>query len=264
MKTVLKYPGAKNRIAGWICSFIPKHDVYLEPFAGSLAVFFSKVPARIETLNDLDGEVVNYFQVLREKPGELAEQLRLTPFARDEYTNAFAEGKNDSDVEKARKFAVRCWQGFGCSNVYRNGFRSSQQSNSPHCTKEWRGLPERLIAAGERLLNAQIENLPAAEIIRRYNTPDVLIYADPPYLRGTRKPNLYKCEMTDAEHEELLTLLRDHPGKVIISGYENDMYNDYLSGWHKEQKRTQAEAGTIRVETLWMNYEPQIKQISIL
>ena len=92
MKTVLKYPGAKNRIADWICSYIPAHDVYLEPYAGSLAVFFNKMPARIETLNDLDGEVVNYFRVLREKPGELIEQLKLTPFARDEYSSAFGGG----------------------------------------------------------------------------------------------------------------------------------------------------------------------------
>lgn len=263
MKTVLKYPGAKNRIAGWICGFIPKHNVYLEPFAGSLAVFFNKRPARIETLNDLDGNVVNYFRVLREKPHKLAEQLALTPFSRDEYYNAFEVNSNDTDVERARKFAVKCWQGFGCSNLYKNGFRSSQQSNSPHCTKEWGEIPDRLIKASKRLLNAQIENLPAVEIIKRYNTPDVFIYADPPYLTKTRKPNLYKHEMNDKDHEELLLLLLDHPGKVIISGYDNDMYNDFLGGWHKEHKRTQAEAGNIRTETLWMNYTIQQTQINM-
>jgi DNA adenine methylase len=263
IKTVLKYPGAKNRIADWICNFIPEHGVYLEPFAGSLAVFFNKKPARIETINDLNGDVVNYFKVLRDKPHELIRRLKFTPFARDEYYGAYIENENDDDVERARKFAVKCWQGFGCSNLYRNGFRSSQQSNSPHCTKEWRGLPERLIAASQRLLNAQIENLPAAEIIKRYNTQDVFIYADPPYLTSTRKANLYKHEMTDSEHEELLNLLLKHPGKVIISGYDNEMYNEYLSGWHKEQRRTQAEAGIIRTETLWMNYIPEIKQMSL-
>ena len=125
-------------------------------------------------------------------------------------------------------------------------------------------MPERLMEASERLLNAQIENLPAAEIIKRYNTSDVFIYADPPYLRETRKPNLYKCEMTDEDHEELLTLLVNHPGKVIISGYENQMYDTYLVGWYKAQKRTQAEAGNIRTETLWMNYEPEAQQISMI
>jgi DNA adenine methylase len=96
--------------------------------------------------------------------------------------------------------------------------------------------------------------LPAIKIIKRYNTPDVFIYVDPPYPTGTRKPNLYKHEMSDRDHEELLLLLLDHPGKVIISGYENDMYNDFLGEWRKEHKRTQAEAGVIRTETIWLNY----------
>lgn len=255
MKQILKYPGAKNRIAQWICEYIPKHEVYLEPYAGSLAVFFAKYPARIETLNDMDGNVVNYFRVIREKPEKLAIALRMTPFGRDEYNNAFEINPRDSDIERARKFAVRCWQGFGSSNLYKNGFRSSQQSVSPYTTKEWRRLPERLILASERLKNAQIENLPAMELIKRYDTEDVFMYLDPPYLHGTRKDNLYKYEMDDDDHETLLKMIVKHPGKVLISGYENDMYNEYLAGWKKVSKSTQAEAGIKRVETLWLNYD---------
>ena len=111
------------------------------------------------------------------------------------------------------------------------------------------------MAAGERLKNAQIENLPAMELIRRYDTPDVFMYVDPPYLHGTRKNYFYRYEMGDAEHIELLKLLAEHPGKVLLSGYDNDLYNQYLLGWRKAQKKTQAEAGIPRVETLWMNYE---------
>ncbi|RGS10826.1 DNA adenine methylase [Enterocloster bolteae] len=255
MKCILKYPGAKNRIANWICEYIPSHDVYLEPYFGSGAVFFNKVPARIETLNDLDGNVVNYFKVVRERPNELAVQLEMTPYSRDEYYRACEYDPENSDIEKARKFAVRCWMGYGASNYYVSGFRSSQQSKSPYTTKEWRNLPERLLAAGERLKNAQIENLPAMELIRRYDTPDVFMYVDPPYLHGTRKNYFYRYEMGDAEHIELLKLLAEHPGKVLLSGYDNDLYNQYLLGWRKAQKKTQAEAGIPRVETLWMNYE---------
>lgn len=255
MKCVLKYPGAKNRLAPWICEYIPEHKVYLEPYFGSGAVFFNKVPARIETLNDLDENVVNYFQVVREKSDKLAEQLEMTPYSRDEYYRACEFNSKDSDIEKARKFAVRCWQGFGCSNLYRNGFRSSQQSKSPHTTKEWSGIPERIRLASERLKNAQIENLPATEVIKRYDTSDVFMYVDPPYLHGTRKNYLYKHEMKDDAHVELLELLVSHPGKVLLSGYNNEMYNDMLQGWNRVQKKTQAEAGIPRVETLWMNYE---------
>lgn len=226
----------------------------MEPYAGSLAVFFSKVPTRIETLNDLDGNVVNYFRVIRDKPMELIEALKLTPYARDEYYAAFDKSEIITDVERARRFAVRCWQGFGCSNLYRNGFRSSQQGSSPHTTKEWREIPERLKWASDRLMNAQIENLPAVELLKRYNTPDVFIYADPPYLHGTRKNYLYTHEMKGEEHCELLKLLKGHKGKVMISGYDNDLYNNILDGWRKEQISTQAEGGLKRVETIWMNY----------
>ena len=114
---------------------------------------------------------------------------------------------------------------------------------------------ERLIEASVRLKNAQIENLPAVELIKRYDTSDVFMYVDPPYLHGIRKNYLYRCEMMNTEHEELLNILIKHPGKILLSGYENDMYNAMLPGWNKVQKKTQAEAGLLRTETLWMNYD---------
>ncbi len=255
MKCVLKYPGAKNRLASWICSYIPPHQVYLEPYFGSGAVFFNKEPAKIETINDLHGEEVNYFKVIRDKPEQLVSLLQRTPYARDEYESSFSIKEVASDVERARKFAVRCWQGFGSSNLYKNGFRTSQQKGSPHTTKEWRELPERLLAASERLKNAQIENVPALELINRYNTEDVFIYVDPPYLLNTRKRNLYYYELSNDEHMQLLSLLKSHKGKILVSGYDNELYNDYLAGWNKIYKTNQVERGLVRTETLWMNYE---------
>jgi DNA adenine methylase len=117
VKAILKYPGAKNRIADWICEYIPKHDVYVEPYFGSGAIFFSKPPARIETINDMDGNVVNYFKVIRERPEELVQALRMTPYGRDEYNNSFNINKTDNEIERARKFAVRCWQGIGQQGI---------------------------------------------------------------------------------------------------------------------------------------------------
>ena len=118
--------------------------------------------------------------------------------------------------------------------------------------------------ATERLKGVQIENLPAVELIKRYDTEDVFIYADPPYLHGTRKNYLYKHEMKDADHEKLLNSLVKHPGKILLSGYDNDMYNDILQGWNKVQKHTRAEGGRARTETLWMNYEVENGQISLI
>ena len=262
MKSVLKYPGAKNRLAPWICDHIPKHDVYLEPFAGSLAVLFNKQRCHIETVNDLDGEIVNFFRVLRDRCSELEQKISLTPFSREEYQKAY--NPCNDEVERARRFAVKCWMGFGCGNLYQNGFKSGQQTNSPNPARAWSELPETLVAATERLKGVQIENLPAIELINRYDTEDVFIYADPPYLHGTRKNYLYKYEMQDSEHEELLKVLVKHPGKILLSGYDNDLYNEMLQGWKKVQKDTRAEGGRHRTETLWMNYNTEFGQISIL
>jgi len=256
MKSVLKYPGAKNRLAPWIVSFIPEHSVYLEPFFGSGAVFFNKPKCHIETINDLHGEVVNYFKVLRDKSNELIQVINNTPFSRLEYDLSYTENENDTDIERARKFCIRCWQGFGCANLYHNGFKSGQQTSSPNPARGWDMLADTLEEAAKRLKGTQIECLNANELIKRYDTKDVFIYCDPPYLISTRKQYLYKHEMSDKAHVELLTLLLEHKGKVLLSGYDNDLYNQMLEGWHKEYKSTTAEQGLKRTEVLWMNYSP--------
>lgn len=261
MNAVLKYPGAKNRIAPWIVKYIPEHKVYVEPFAGSLAILFHKPRSHIETVNDLDGEVVNFFRILRDKADELERLISLTPFSREEYQKAYES--TEDDVENARRFAVKCWMGFGCGNLYQNGFKSGQQAHSPNPARAWGELPETMKFAAARLKGVQIEKLPATELIRRYDTPDVFIYADPPYLRGIRKKYLYKYEMSDAEHEGMLQLLVTHPGKILLSGYDNEMYNSILEGWNKTQMITYAERGRKRVETLWMNYKIQDSQMSL-
>ena len=132
-KSTLKYAGAKNRIAEWIVSYIPEHKVYVEAFAGSAAVLLNKERCHIETINDLHGEVVNFFQILRDFPEELIQRIKLTPYAREEYLNAYTE--SDNDIERASKFCIRCWMGFGASVMYQNGFKTGQQSTSPNPAK---------------------------------------------------------------------------------------------------------------------------------
>lgn len=252
MKNVLKYPGSKTRIASWICSFIPEHDVYMEPFFGGGAIFFNKPPARIEMLNDLSSEVYNYFHVLREHSEELIHLLELTAYSREEYNQSFATA--DDNIERARRFAVRCCQGFGCSNKYKKGFRSSIGKMSPRTTTFWKDFPEILRLASERLRDAQIENQDALKLLERYNKEEVFIYADPPYLHSVRKNYLYEHEMTDEKHIELLEALKRHRGKVLISGYESELYDEMLRDWNKESKNTTAEGSVRRTEVVWMNY----------
>lgn len=261
MSCVLKYPGAKNRLAPWIVQYIPKHKVYLEPFAGSLAVLFHKPRCHIETVNDINEEVVNFFHMLRDFPEELERLLKYTPYSRVEYQKAFE--LTEDPMEKARRFCIRCWMGIGSGNLNKNGFRNGQRENAPNPAKAWAYLPDTVAEAAKRLRGVQIENLPALELISRYDSADVFIYADPPYLRQTRTQALYEYEMNEKEHISLIEKLLAHPGRVLISGYDNDLYNEMLSGWKKVSCETQAEHGSKRTEILWMNYENHFHQMSL-
>lgn len=166
---VLKYPGAKWRLANWIISHMPVHHSYVEPFFGSGAVFFSKSKSNIETVNDLDGDVVNLFQTIRNSPDELIRAVGYTPYARQEYDDAFSPA--DNPVEQARKFLVRCWQGHGFRTAGRKpGWKNDVQGReAAYAVRNWIRLPERVAFTVERLREVQIENRPAIEVIQRFN-----------------------------------------------------------------------------------------------
>jgi DNA adenine methylase len=114
-------------------------------------------------------------------------------------------------------------------------------------------MPDKILAITERLRGVQIEQQPALELIQRYRRSDVLIYVDPPYPLDTRSGRMYRHEMTDADHAELLEVLDAHPGPVLLSGYANPLYDERLKHWHREEKKVLAEAGLVRTEILWIN-----------
>lgn len=256
MKSILKYPGGKWRIADWIISYFPTHKVYLEPFLGSGAVFFKKLPSYIETINDLDGNIVNLFKVCREYPKELARLIELTPFARDEFINCYE--KSDDPIEQARRTIVRYHQSFGTCNSSRNSWRNVQTYGGPRCATMWNDLPDIICQCVERLKNAQIENTDALTLIGRYDNENTLIYCDPPYLQSLRKKNMYNIEMDDSDHIALLEALKNSKSKIILSGYDNELYNSELSDWFTVEKETTAQMGLRRTEKLWMNYEKDL------
>lgn len=253
MKTLLKYPGAKNRLAPWIVSHIPPHKVYCEPFLGSGAVFLNKEPAYNEILNDLDDDIYNFFKVVREQPEEFSRLIDATPYSRTEYSAAYID-EPVSDLERARRFAVKCWQGFGCGNKYKNGYRRGIGDRSPNPAEAWSKLPETIALAAERLKHAQIEHKDAPELISDLKGENTFIYIDPPYLQDTRKKYLYNHEMTDEQHMKLLQIVRESDCKIMISAYENELYDNVLADWKKEHKSTTAECSRKRTETLYMNY----------
>lgn len=272
MKTnaVLKYPGSKWRIAKWIISHFPEHHSYLEPYAGSLAVLFNKPLSNIETVNDLNLDVVNFFRCIREDSDRLAKIIEATPYSRNEYDSIYCADVTD-DYEKARQFLVKCWQGHGYRvNQYKVGWKNDVQGREKaYAMRHWNELSDRILLAAERLKQVQVECMPAVELIKRFKFPGVLIYADPPYLMETRTSHVkaqYSHEMLDEQsHIELLEVLLQHPGPVVISGYESGLYKEMLEekGWTKDTITSSDQSSKPRVEVIWMNYNSRQLKMNI-
>lgn len=266
MNRVLAYPGSKWNIANHLVDLIPEHHSYVEPFFGSGAVLFTKIPSAIETVNDLDSDVTNLFQCIREDAEHLARIVMLTPFSREEYDFQFKDNKKAEQTDpfiKAAEFLIRCWQGHGFrTNKYKVGWKNDVVGREKaYALWNWYRLPGWIINIAERLRMVQIENRPALEVIKRFDHPKVFQYWDPPYLLSTRNGKQYKYEMSDAEHEKMLLLALSSKAKIMISGYESKMYNYYLKEWHKAYFKSCAEYSNARTEVVWMNY--QIGQISL-
>lgn len=264
MRPIIKYPGSKWKIARQLVELIPEHHSYVEPYAGSLAVLFSKPPSPIETVNDLDSDVTNLFRCIQQDSERLARLVMTTPFSRETYEQQYEgpeQARYASRFQRAAGFLVKCWQGHGFrTNGYKVGWKNDVQGRErAYALWDWYHLPEWIIDIAERLRMVQIENRPALEVIERFWYKNVFMYLDPPYVIGSRssKQKQYKHEMTDADHEELLKLILQSPAKIMVAGYETEMYNDYLHGWEKRSFPGAAEGGTTRTEVIWMNYQQE-------
>ena len=263
MRQIIKYPGSKWSLAEWITGFMPEHHSYLEPFFGSGAVLFTKKPSPIETINDLDDDVVNLFACITADAEKLASLIALTPYARTVYDEAYKP--SEDRFEKAAKFIARCDMSHGFRvNSEKAGFKMDIQGrNSAYAVKHWNQIPELLIECAARLKEVQVEHRPAIDVIRRFNHPNVCIYADPPYLLSTRHGKQYRCEMTEEDHIELIDALVKHTGPVILSGYDSELYNRLLAGWHKEEHACKNQLAQKTKEVLWMNFLPE-RQMSLM
>lgn len=252
MNCILKYPGSKWSIADWIISYFPEHKVYCEPFCGSAAVFFRKPKSFIETINDSNSDIINLFCTCREQSEELAALINLTPFSREEFVRCYE--RSDNKLEQARRTLVRYWQSFGSANRTLNTWKNSQTKSGPNNNKQWNQLPQLIIKVLARLKDAQIENISAFKLIEKYDSVDTLLYLDPPYPTVTRTKYLYQNEMSDDEHVHLLELIKKSKSKVIISSYDNDLYNKALDDWKTAEIKVTAQMGLQRVEKLYMNF----------
>ena len=263
MKAIMKYPGSKWSIARWIISYFPDHHSYLEPFFGSGAVLFNKARSNIETVNDLDGNVVNLFEWIRKDPERLAHEIYFTPYARQVYDDAF-DGVTEDSLGRAVNFYICLNMGHGFrTNGEKVGWKNDVQGRErSYASQDWCNLTDKIMQAAERLRGVQIENRPAVELIKRFNYENVLVYCDPPYMLETRHGKQYRHEMDDRDHEELLEAVLGHKGKVILSGYDTALYNSRLKGWHREETDCRSQVGSRKREALWMNFEP-VRQMEL-
>jgi len=255
--------GGKFSHLNWLLPLLPNTQHYCEPFGGSAAVLLNRVPALIETYNDLDGEVVNFFQVLREQKEALLEAIGLTPFSREEFERAIADsGAQISSLEQARRFFIRARQvRTGLAQTasvgrWANCLLTSRAGMSGAVSR-WLGSVEGLSEIAQRLLRVQIEHAPAVEVIQRYDSSDTLFYCDPPYPHESRGDSkAYSYEMTDDDHRALAEVLHNAQGKIAISGYRCDLMDELYGGWWSisAPAKYAHSIKQLREETLWTNY----------
>lgn len=255
-RAVLRYPGSKWRIAKQLCDMIPEHKSYVEPYFGSGAVFFTKQASRIETINDLDLDVVNLFSCLQKDPEKLAAMVYTTPYSRFLYEQQFTTPLCANPYEKALSFLIKCWMGYGYrTNNHKNGWKNDIQGREKaYAVLNWNRLPDWVLSAAERLKNAQIECRPAIDLIERFNYENVFMYIDPPYLLNTRYSKQYRHEMEEKDHAKLLDVLVTSKAQIMISGYASELYDRKLSNWERIELKAQVESGRVVTEVVWTNY----------
>jgi DNA adenine methylase len=258
-RQVLRYYGSKWRIGNWIASFQPAHTCYVSLFGGGANDIFTRTPSFLEIYNDLDGAVVNFFRILRERPDELIRAIAYTPYARAELDLSNEFSPDLDDLEWARRFYVRCNQGRSSgSSVWKTTWRYMVNDLRTKTVCQDFVAIDHLAIAAARLKMVQIENRPALNLIEAYDAPGTLFYADPPYLHSTRNEGwlkAYQHEMSESDHCALALRLRQIQGMAIVSGYASPLYAELYEtrGWQRYDIEARTNTNSRRVESIWLN-----------
>jgi DNA adenine methylase len=259
VKPPLAYFGGKTTLAPVIAGMLPPHGHYVEPFAGSLAVLLAKPRSAHETVNDLDGDLVTFWRVLRDRPDDLARVCALTPHSRAEHQLAqTAPDVPVDDLETARRVWTQLAQG-RAGLRRRTGWRHYQDPAgcSTSMPGYLAGYLGRFAPVAERILGISLECRPALDLIASYGRHrDVLLYLDPPYLSATRTSGVYVHEMDDPEHVDMLQAVLRANASVVLSGYASTLYDEALAGWSRVEipSRTgHGRADSARTEVIWSN-----------
>ena len=263
MKPAFGYYGAKVRIASQIINALPPHNAWVEAFCGSAALTLAKEPAPIEVINDLDDQIINLFEQLRKNSEKLISAISLTPYARKEYLIAKYANENVDPLEKARRFLISTMMTVnGAVGETGAGFSFSQsytRNGKEARVNRWYNLSKRLEKVVERLKSVRVENRDARELLEMFlSKPATLFYIDPPYLM--QRSHHYKHDIDEKFHIELLELSNKAKCMMLISSYDNELYNEMLSpknGWAKTviETNTADTSGKKygRKEVLWKN-----------
>lgn len=256
------YFGGKFNHVNWVLKHLPESYSYVEVFGGSAVILLNKKPSRIETYNDINGRVVNFFEQLRINKEELIDKIYLTPYSREEYFKCYKNLNVGDELERARKFFVVVNQSFNGTTQRQTGWKMSTKESRAlisEALSRWLTKIPNLIKVIERMRNVQITNYDFRVIFEKFDSSRTLFYCDPPYILETRcNKKEYEFEMNDKDHSDFLEICKTVKGKVAISHYENSLYEKELSKFYKstaKKKRTTL-FHSMRQEILYTNYDP--------
>lgn len=262
--SAINYFGGKYQWVDQLFPYFPEHIHFVDLCCGSMSVTLNKIPSKLDTANDLDGTVINFFSVLRDHSDLLIAKLNLTPISRQEYTNCFPIYSEDP-IEWARRFFVRCRMSFQGSGLKENtGFNACINTSERGLSKnvaKYLSAVDRLPEVVERLKIIQFENLDYREVLRKYDRQGTFFYVDPPYeLRKRNYKKWYACEfVSDNDHIDLRDALSGIKGTAMVSGYESEFYKDLYKDWEfikLQPRRHSMKGGKLQEECIWINYTP--------
>ena len=255
----IRYLGSKFLCAEWVISHFPPHRAYCEPCGGSAAVLLNKPRAELETYNDLDGGIVNFFRVVRDHAPDLTRRLSLSPWSREEFDRALEP--SDDPIESARRLFVRL--NMSINGTLRKSAGCRMCKNPDDRRKNNAVLDDKLLRVAERLMGVQIEHRDALWVVQAYDTPETLFYVDPPYLLETRKSGSgYTFETDGAWHVKLFEALSAVKGMAIVSGYPSQLYAETYeaAGWRREDRQALTQRG-MATESIWIS--PRIQSLPV-
>lgn len=255
----MPYFGGKSWLSPRLAAVLPAHKHYVEVCGGSLAVLLAKKPSRQETVNDLDGHLMTFWRVLRDRPDELERVCSLTPHSRAERALAQEISSDLDELEVARRVFVALTQGRSGS-LTRTGWRHDLRPVSTPMPVVLQRYAGRIGAAAKRIQKVSLECRPAVEMVSAYGGDrGNLLYVDPPYIvdAGIRRGGEYRVEMrSNAVHRELLEACLGADAAVVVSGYGSELYDSMLGGWYRYELpmiTSQGSGDGRRVEIVWSN-----------